>query len=101
MDLAQRFCDVAARIGVDRPEGVKLDKIYTIIYASRPIHSTTFNIILHSAVDHDITFLFLNQEYSAVVSDTDIEAINNSPYTYLLACRKRECNCHYYNIASL
>jgi hypothetical protein len=101
MDLAQRFRDVAARIGVERPESVKLNTIYSIIYASRPIHSTTVNIILHSVVDHDTTFLFLNQEYSDVVTDADIADINNSPYTYLLACRKRECNCQYYKIACL
>jgi hypothetical protein len=101
MDLSQRFCDVAARIGVERPESVKLNTIYSIIYASRPTYSTTVNIILHSAADHDITFLFHNQEYSDVVTDADIAAINNSPYTYLLACRKRECNCYYYNIACL
>jgi hypothetical protein len=93
MDLGRRISNVAARIGVKKPEGLKLNILYTIIHVSRPpCFTASVDLILYTAENDDVTFLFLSEEYSDVFTDEDIEAISRHPYTYFLLCRKRSCD---------
>jgi hypothetical protein len=80
MDLGQRFSNVAARIGVKKPAGLKLNVLYTMIHASRPpCFAASVDLILYTAEDDDVMFLFLSEEYSDVFTDEDIEAVNRHP----------------------
>jgi hypothetical protein len=76
MDLGQRISNVAARIGVEKPEGVQLNTLYTIIHASRPPgFPSTVNLLLYTRENNDVAFLFLSQEYSDVFTNEDIEVL--------------------------
>jgi hypothetical protein len=100
MDHGHRISNVEARIGVKKHEYLKLNILYTIIQALRPpCFTSTVDLILNKSED-DVSFLFLSEEYSDVFTDEDIEDINSHQYKYFLVCRKRSCDCYYYNIAS-
>jgi hypothetical protein len=94
MDLGQRFSNVAARTGLKKPEDLKLNILYTIIHASRPPCFTSAVDLILNTPEHDVTFLFLSEEYSNVFPDEDIED-NSHQYKYFLVCRKRSCGCYY------
>jgi hypothetical protein len=89
MDLGQRISNVAARIGVEKPEGLQLNTLYTIIHASRPpCFPSTVDLLLYTPENNDVAFLFLSKEFSDVFTDEDNEDINRHQYEYYLVCRK-------------